>query len=180
MVSANVPWRHAKCQCIPALIHGCGGKCPHRMRASFDQLQQVQQTSAPQGQTQQSQSTSALLSTLQPLQPSKPKQQQIVKSAPDPTKARTAAMPPPPAAVKSVPYAIGQKGRQPTGPPPKVPPVKNLPTAPPAQSATGAPQGLIAVPQPDELPANRFTRQHSCLHLHRQRGHQLLSQGRAL
>ena len=61
-------------------------------------------------------------------------------------------MPPPPTAAKSVPYAIGQKGRQPMGPPPKVPPVKNLPTAPPAQLVMGAPQESLVIPQPDELP----------------------------
>ena len=98
----------------------------------------------------------ALLAPPQPLQSSKPKQQQIVKTAPDPTKARPAAMPPPPAAAQLVPYAIGQKGRQPTGPPPKVPPVKNLPTALPPQLITTKQQESTSAPQPDKLPATRI------------------------
>ena len=91
------------------------------------------------------------------MQPSKPKQQEILKSAPDPIRARSAAMPPPPAAAKPVPIAMGQKGMPPSGPPPKVPPVKNIPTATPAKSATEKQQESTSGPQPDLLPVTRFT-----------------------
>ena len=98
-------------------------------RATFDKLQQAKSTGAPQGQGQQPQTTSAMLGSLQPLQPAKPSPQKTVKTAPDPSRIKTATMPPPPVVIKTFPLPIGQKGTKPLGPPPKAPPVKQLPTS---------------------------------------------------
>ena len=91
-------------------------------------------------QAQQAQATQKLLGSMQSLQPAKPKAQQVVKLPPAPARAAPTPMGPPKAIVKTLPFAMGQKGRAPA-PPPK-PPAKDPSVPPKASSAPGSDQEL--------------------------------------
>ena len=103
-------------------IHENREKQLESTRASFQQQQQAQSAGASQPPALQPPTTSALLGNLQPLQPARSGPKQIVKSAPDPSRVKSNKPAPIQAATMIIPMAIGQKGVQPMGPPPRRPP----------------------------------------------------------